>query len=100
MHISGHPAALDQKRFEAHNPLELLRMERLRFVSDPAVRLTANTTELAQSGWALRLLYDIGIVAQAHGRNASTYYKVTAWLIERRTVRCGACAGDMSLAKG
>ena len=53
MHISSHPAALEQKRFEAHNPLELLRMERLRFASEPAVRLTANTTELLRSGWVL-----------------------------------------------
>ncbi len=50
MHIGSHSAALEKARSEAHNPLELLRMERLRIKSEPAVRLTANTTELVRSG--------------------------------------------------
>ena len=52
MHIGsrGKEAPLKQDRFEAHNPLEFLRMHRLRIDAQPSVRLTANVTELRRSG--------------------------------------------------
>lgn len=52
MHIGsrGIAAPLGRDRFEAHNPLEYLQMHRLRVKAEPAVRLTANVTELRRSG--------------------------------------------------
>ena len=52
MHIGSrrHPAPLGHDRFEAHNPLEFLRTERLRASMEPAVKLSVNTTELLRSG--------------------------------------------------
>ena len=46
----GKAAPLGQDRFEAHNPLEFIRMDRLHVEAQPPARLTVNTTELRRSG--------------------------------------------------
>jgi hypothetical protein len=53
MHIGGREGLAPLgDRFEMHNPLEFLRMDRLRVERQHAVRLTANVTELRRSGCA------------------------------------------------
>ena len=53
MHIGSRSGPIPLgDRFEAHNPLEFLRMDRLRVDRQHAVRLIANITELRRSGCA------------------------------------------------
>ena len=99
MHIGsrGHSAALGQDRFEAHNPLELLQMERLRCKSEPAVRLTANTTELLRSGCAVHCRKSPSEVSNmrmlAAGRAVLAMLAPTAKMQHVQTLHCVSMAG-------